>query len=329
MAKRKSFILHIGRHKTGTSNLQHYFWNNREIYRNSGILYPDPQEFSNRKPVAHHELSYCIKNKNLPRAKDIVDNSIAEAEKYCCETIIISSEDLQNLTEMSRIIDLFGGHELKTIVYIREIVDYITSSYAQYIHANNFFVDFQTYVRPFDKALGLFLQKWSAVSDKMYIRPFCRDSLVGGDVVQDFCSTLKLPFFENTLSGHDKENTSIGGNLLFVKLLINFTGGAENNLYFDFSRLAKDHPQFQRKLYVPSGLQEQLRNCGYNRAFANATGVEPTEFDFSKNSKLPDIERLKEDIQIILSNERIREATKDRRDFFSMLTKAWSGPDAI
>jgi hypothetical protein len=50
-------FLHIGRHKSGTSSIQHFFNQNRTALERDGILYPAPAS-----GVAHHAWSATIKD---------------------------------------------------------------------------------------------------------------------------------------------------------------------------------------------------------------------------------------------------------------------------
>lgn len=100
-------ILHIGRHKSGTSSIQHWLKRNNDLLSTNGILYPK----SFRKGVAHHNLVDILDPRRSGAADlDFAANQILR-EVTEEDTIILSSEAFQNVNDLRhvrRFIDKIG-----------------------------------------------------------------------------------------------------------------------------------------------------------------------------------------------------------------------------
>ncbi|BES66413.1 hypothetical protein SANA_28520 [Gottschalkiaceae bacterium SANA] len=88
--KCKKLILHIGVHKTGTTAIQTFIYENRQALNKQGFYMPAFLFCEEHKPA---ELRYSIlkqdENKTRAYLKEIVEHAKSES----CETVIISDED--------------------------------------------------------------------------------------------------------------------------------------------------------------------------------------------------------------------------------------------
>lgn len=120
---KKNVILHIGVEKTGSTSLQSYLSQYKDILLNEGVLYPETGMVSN-----HHYLV----------AKNEVDLSILieEFELSGVNTLLLSSEHFSTI-EDSRVIwnlkKAFSNYNVKIICYIRDPVTWLISLYGEHI----------------------------------------------------------------------------------------------------------------------------------------------------------------------------------------------------
>ena len=88
--KCKKLILHIGAHKTGTTAIQTFIYENREALNKQGFYMPDFLFCEEHKPA---ELRYSIINKDENRTRAYLRDIVGRAKERSCETVIISDED--------------------------------------------------------------------------------------------------------------------------------------------------------------------------------------------------------------------------------------------
>ena len=298
-AKKAKLHLHIGRHKTGTSSIQHWFADHEEILKSRGVLYPQ----AGRSGVAHHALSGALKAQS-PEAldRDLVSRFRRETQGF--DRVVVSSEDLQNVRRPEALQEAFEGFHLHVICYMREIVDYAVSAYAQLVHAQNYAVDFEYFTWKFDLALRKFVDFWTAAADETSFIMFDRESLFGRDVVPDF--------LERTTTPHvgpypDDKNPSISGNLLHFKFLSNALGVDGRGQYEVYAALARDEPRFRGKFSVDGSIQKRLRASPFNAALAKATETVPKLRDFTDAPPVFDPGAWPEDLERIAAEPALAE----------------------
>lgn len=154
-AKKKTLYLHIGFHKTGTTSIQNFFWNNRTALSEEGLLYPT---LGNSGPT--HAL-FAL---SLPGHRDEIVASLSSVEssghdssynKYAgppadelyaelgcvirqtdCSRILISSECFMEWIQPSdvrRHLDAYCDCDIKIIVYLRRQDLWIQSVFNQVV----------------------------------------------------------------------------------------------------------------------------------------------------------------------------------------------------
>lgn len=221
-----NIILHIGRHKTGTSSLQKYLYSYPDELSKYGYEYFEII----KKGYGHHHLAEPLAKgilKNTVEPNLLVDRIAGELESYfgwsCDKTYIISSEAFQN-TDPKVIRQLFpqNKYNVKVVVYLREQADYLASSYAQKVHASLYTgTIYDYYKRGFDVDYLKFVNTWEYYFGKINVRFFDKKLLIQSDIVDDFTNSV-LGFS----SGVDKaslqdNNPSLGQKYVALKLEIN------------------------------------------------------------------------------------------------------------
>lgn len=125
--------LHIGAHKTGTTAIQYFLWNNRKKLRRQGYLYSDFYLSAH----SHGELANIIKPNNRDvRLRECRHQFKKKVLASGYENIIFSSEvflEGQNIAEAAR--DFFPREhcDVKVIVYLRNQVDWLESVFHEIV----------------------------------------------------------------------------------------------------------------------------------------------------------------------------------------------------
>lgn len=218
-------ILHIGRHKTGTSSLQHFLTDNAASFLRSGVLYPRAL----RQSVAHHELAYLCNDRlfsQLPLGEQhrlLEGLKALQGEIATADHVILSSEAFQNV-QPTRVAQHLG-RDLTIVVYLREQFQYLVSAYAQAIQNQKLTASLKEYERTHFRAdYERFLSPWVDVfgESRVMVRLFDGETLVDGDIRTDFIRSIGIPV---ELVGHVRQarrhNMSIGGAILDFKRRLN------------------------------------------------------------------------------------------------------------
>lgn len=262
-------ILHIGRHKSGTSSLQKSLSSNADLLASAGILYP---RYGRNGKIAHHAIAESLNPKTRQPKLDPeqIAKGISLERQRGEETIIISSEAFQNISELSllkRLITILKPDQIMIICYFREYLDYAVSSYRQYIHANSQYVDFKKYIKRRFNSMECFINNWRQIGN-LKIKWFDVQTLLGNDIVVDFLKTSEIDLQIPT----QRMNPSIGGDLLFLKLLYNF----KNRQLLDYNQLSEIcsiRPEWSSPFRISDAVASELRDdSDYNHSLIKELG---------------------------------------------------------
>lgn len=226
----KKVILHIGRHKTGTSSLQNFFRQNQNRLLASGYYYPE----SGLRGVAHHEVANALTRKNIRRhmrsdgtlKSGLLNQFRQEINSASACSILVSSEIFQQCNPV-HIRSLFSGFDVFIVVYLRDQNSYLASSYAQRVHAGLITMNLSDY---FESVLRNSLDYWSHLQtwervfeSKIGVSIYDRSSLIDGDIVKDFCT--RYLHLGDEIDGYrqlqNEHNPTLTNKLLLYKLFIN------------------------------------------------------------------------------------------------------------
>lgn len=253
-------ILHIGRHKSGTSSLQHALTGSAARLAQAGYLYPK----IGRKNVAQHFLADAFLDKNRRRPADVAraDATIDDARRELAAwpgDAVLSSETFQNIVRPELVRMLFNPARTQVIAYLRDPYAYARSAYAQIVHAQRETGRFDAYLSAFEPRYALFLARWrdGFAPATLSIRAYDRRTLVDGDIVRDFAAAAALP--EGVLIGSGKDhNPSIGGALLEFKRALNLVPDLPQS-YDAWSRISMRDPGYRAKPSVPAAAVRAFR----------------------------------------------------------------------
>ncbi|MBY6212246.1 hypothetical protein KUV95_11855 [Microbulbifer agarilyticus] len=245
----KSVVLHVGRHKTGTSSLQSFFNENREVLAASGIYYPKIGLRGN----AHHLVAEAFSG---PARKAVVspceNTLVQELRKEMLQapesTILLSSEAFQNVAP-ALVAKIFSGFEVTVVMYLREQSLYLRSAYAQRIHATNTTLSLaeyyqRTFLRSSDYAD--YLRRWESIfGERLDVLRYDRSALKNESIIDDFCQRYINDICSGNFISPNNANPSLSETYLYYKLLLNHfipEGDKIPGLYQRLGELSQEAP---------------------------------------------------------------------------------------
>ncbi|WP_019620720.1 hypothetical protein [Amphritea japonica] len=247
---KKKAILHIGRHKSGTSSIQKVLSENDSILEEYLFKYPRGSFY---KGYAHHNLAVSLRrsvtNKLSSKELDLlVKKKSKELDLIKLkenEVLILSSESFQNSNpKVIRKVFDESGFDVTIVCYLREQVGYIASAYNQKVHAGDYDKKFDEFFDGFELDYSKFVNSWVCEFSNVRFRLFDRKSLIDGDVVSDFFKSV-LGINDVLIRSADNNN-SLSRKYLSFKLMFNMK---EKNILEE---------QQRKKLYV--GLAQMSLN---------------------------------------------------------------------
>jgi len=302
----KKLILHIGRHKTGTTSIQRFLTANADVLAARGVCYPmsgrgsDHAESNASDEDAHHRLAQIFTMGNTRDAGDIErlrQSFLAETSAF--DIVVVSSEVFQNAEKFHELRKFFEGFYVVTVGYLREYASYVGSAYAQEIKASARCEDVVAFERTFGLRLDQFLWMWNLVSNETRWRLYDPEFLKNGDVVADFLDVAGLDVAWT--AGGPGENVSWSGNLLGFKRIANVCG---LHLRIDrkaLDRLAASNKRFSGPIRVAGEIQDAWRasnNC--NDILRSLFGPIPLR-DFSGANDMFDWNTFEQDAYAIIN----------------------------
>jgi hypothetical protein len=195
-------ILHLGMSKTGTSALQHALHTAAADPATWPISYPTWPEGAD----AHHRLVSAFATARFaPRLlndggrkseEDLRSDGISawatiKLSAPDADTMVISSEYLLSVPadgvhELAKLLHELTD-DIEVVCYVRPPADHYVASLGQRLRAS------REAIRPCDHRLDLrrrLTRYADAFGDRLTVRPYQRDLLIGGDVVEDFRATF-------------------------------------------------------------------------------------------------------------------------------------------
>lgn len=217
----KTALLHFGSDKTGSSSIQRALNTHRELLNSYGIYYPSG--------AWHNELASCVSVDPVNEAANIVfgfndrdfiikrdqiylNNIINEIQKKNGEYIVFSNENFIFL-ERESVVNLYNfaiqfAEFCKIVIYIRSPESYAISGMSQRIK-----MGFDPWnPLPISNVYHLLRSlEGTFPDDTIKVRLFDKSSLVNGNVVNDFFSTLGLDdsLIKEICKGAITENPSL------------------------------------------------------------------------------------------------------------------------
>ena len=272
---KKKLLIHIGMGKTGTTALQHFFGDNRQLLQENGIEYPSYNTVAN----AHHTYSPHVptflpsswKFQKVKEWAPVVNGSPLSK-------VLISSELISNT--ISEKIDSFCNDlqqhfRPKIVIYVRRQDNMIMSAYNQQIKAGTQRVDIHTMLtRQFEKFnLCRRIGPWAEAlgKDNVIVIPYERGQFVEGDIRRDFLARVfEIKSFDGYVFRKKNENPRLSASAMEFKRMINnlIPDVSESNKFndplFEYSRTHSSETDavFSESNILPGDIRLQiLRRC--------------------------------------------------------------------
>jgi len=220
MSQKKRIIIHTGPGKTGSSAIQAWLTKNTTWLASQGVFYPK-HDLSKEKISSGNLREILTQDEagNWEVDKDKVIQLVEQFNKSEYQFLLLSSEFF-----FHRIIQIQKAiPEAEFIAYIRNPIELLESNYNQSVkrHSN-------TRIFSLPNVLNRFL--WQHLEtlynkidhSKLHLRPFNEQLMLGGNIVADLLSVLKLELTEPL------ENKRINSSFTFqsmeFKRLLNYFG---------------------------------------------------------------------------------------------------------
>ena len=210
MARKFTFIIHIGTEKTGTTTIQNYLSRNRSALSSQGFHYARSEQYDNH----HHLIRYCQNrrdrnerptsqtNEYIHRTHDhwkrtVRDSFHSEMNSLhdSIHTVMLSSENfhsrLESAVEVEALRSLIEPYasSFKIIVYIRRQDRLGVSNFSTILKFGNIpngNIPNQDWVHYYDFSKMLGLWKLTFSEAEITVRPFQPEILLHSNVLEDF-----------------------------------------------------------------------------------------------------------------------------------------------
>jgi hypothetical protein len=188
-------IFHIGLHKTGSTALQQFFWENKEELAKIGIIYPK----IGVDYFAHQNLAYDLNQDSRFNASL---GTFVELTSFCNKikqgTVVISSENFEfcNTNTVQKISQAFHTDQIEVVVYLRRQDQFLQSEYTQQVKHGYCRLEFEDFLDQNIHAERVhylrYLNKWIEVlgQKSVKVRIFEKPRLVNQNIIHDFLSLL-------------------------------------------------------------------------------------------------------------------------------------------
>ncbi|MEY3019211.1 MAG: hypothetical protein RLZZ272_195 [Actinomycetota bacterium] len=254
-------VLHIGRHKTGTTAIQRYL----ARVGHPGLCYPEAGRrlIGTKLHAAHHDVPALVKRQDDGAERDRMHlaDRIAE-EAVGASVVVLSSEYLETLPAgampaLGRFVRRIGANRTVVLYFAREQMEYLASRFQQEVIQRARTHDFSAFLQQHPEPhLPTLLDRWGELGE-VRVRLYDRASLPDGDVVKELLALVELEPGPSPPFGD--ANPSVSGNLLLVKAALNAAGADPMPRPAEFRRLASSDPRFTGRFRVPRSLCESTR----------------------------------------------------------------------
>lgn len=270
----RTLYVHIGMAKTGTTALQYFLWENRQVLEKKGFCYPSMRDaYADVATVNETRNGHFLVNDtwiNNSMQHDELDAMMYRAgmdevvrlfERY--DNVILSDEGIWVATYKRRAAlweELKAdaaryGFEVKIIVYLRRQDQYIASVYKQKLKQRTSYSNRETweeYVSHIPKTRQLdYFKKLESIRqvlgrERMIVCKYDSGSFYGGSLFADFLWRLGLEYTDEYGVTQQEANKSLLGNTAEMKRIINEIGDFDRdddrlirNILYDDSEISK------------------------------------------------------------------------------------------
>ncbi|MGI6590124.1 MAG: hypothetical protein ACOX1O_00705 [Eggerthellaceae bacterium] len=262
-------ILHIGTHKTGTTALQSFFGENRQLLAQRGIAYPilktKYHEVTHERNAhwlmnqAKHELGILELTDTDHRAIDEGRKLLAEAAASA-DVVVLSDEQLwaegaahkMFWRRLVPLLDEFSFDRIQAVVYFRRQDEFVSSMWKQWVKAapkeTRSIEDFGNKAgikssMNYDRGVVRLERVFD--HDDIIIRLYGKKNYAGANIYEDFFAACGLDFPEGATLSRGVFNPSTSNDATVVKSII-------NQVYANHPALEQDNLFYQPAINASS-----------------------------------------------------------------------------
>ncbi len=201
---RPKLILHIGFGKCGSTALQRFMLGAQDQLRAQGVVLVDETlghpGRGRAKSVAQTPLSALLTQVGARRQITTALRSVArKMEEHGDTAAILSCESLSNASEYAELFgSLHGAFDIRVLAYVRPQEDLLPSYWKQsgLVHGRSLDEFIALRMRQGDPNYWHRLNAWMALvgHGRVSVGSLRRTALKNGDLIEDFCHRLDLPF---------------------------------------------------------------------------------------------------------------------------------------
>jgi hypothetical protein len=258
--------VHIGIPRTGSTAIEKFLYENRQILLDRGILYPEV----NLRGYGHHDLAYLLSGGYpewaipQPRNLDDLAADLCHASAAHSGDILISSENFYLFPAIVRLQELLtetgasSGRRVVIIVYVRRQDEAQESWYSQTVKAQgetceiDESIDRWRYLWDYRARLA----EWAAAfgAANLVVRPYETTQFRGGSLITDFLACIGVDPTGMDLPT-EKENARLNTDLLEFQRLVNrLPLGSQQKRRFHRELTALSLRTSDSELFAPGGL---------------------------------------------------------------------------
>lgn len=206
---RKTLILHIGMHKTGSSAVQHFFSRNRALLRSLGVFYPKSIGPDGRRQPKHNALFTAISHEAddgaphpmLGCSESLVQRLIEEISTSKAQTAVVSAEGFSGeKPAFAKALQPLGAEfDVRIVCFLRRPDEWVERFYRQMVLSRDV-----RETRPISEFLDdpatrlhlnypLILSWWADAFGPTALRLGPYDDMAASSVMRQFLSLAGLP----------------------------------------------------------------------------------------------------------------------------------------
>jgi hypothetical protein len=194
------FILHIGQHKTGSTAIQKFLFQNQKLlFEKHSVLYPDfyTDRYLTEKFFNHQTVLYHVQKAGIPEG---TQEKFGKCVEFCrqnsIQKLVISNENLSRNKDWPGVFHLLGKKfalDVKIIVYLRRQDYWIESSWKESGCKDPRYQGIRDYAPVVNMDWYEMLTPWLEFFSphQFVVRPFEKE-VIGENAVNDFAGLLGI-----------------------------------------------------------------------------------------------------------------------------------------